>query len=136
MQAAALFALAGPVLGLFTLAFIWDDIRAAKMMLNPLGLNVAFAIGGGPAVFAGGVYCVLSLFCLFMFPRYVMSIWMSGTLGCVAGLVGSLGFFQVFFSKAPTENFFELFVLSATVGLMCGVLSGWLLPVGKTPQIL
>ena len=132
-QAIALFAVAGPFLGMFALALSFNGQGSLLGLFHPFALIGAFAIGGAPAVLAGTLYCAFSLTFAFLFPRVVVNLWWGALLGAVAGAAGAVGYFGHVLHEGPgfTANLTELARIGVVAGLMSGLLTGWLIPVGK-----
>jgi hypothetical protein len=130
-QSVAMFVFAGPLFPLFV--FAAQDVRSAFMFLNPLAAMGAYAVGGGPALLTGLVYCVLSLVFVRLKPNAAVGALHGAMLGALATVIAAGAFFDLVLPDGPdhASKVKELLSLSVPAGIAVGLLSGWLLPVGR-----
>jgi hypothetical protein len=129
----ALFAALGPLFGLFLLAINSGERDALLFALHPFFIAGAFAIGFVPALLAGLLYCILALAIISVARRATVHSWSGALLGAFAGGVAAAIFSRVLFAGAPdfSVKMAELIALCIPAGLVAGLVSGWLLPVGR-----
>ena len=128
----ALFAGLGPLFGLFLLAVNSGERGSLLFVFHPFFIAGAFAIGFVPALLAGLLYCVLALTVISVAPRATVRGWSGPLLGAFAGGVAAAIFSRFLFAGTPdfSVKMAELIALSIPAGLVAGLVSGWLLPVG------
>jgi hypothetical protein len=129
-QSVVFFVLVGPLVGLLAFAFGYDWEFCVPVWIPLMG---ALAIGGPAALIAGILYCGLALAVVFRFPTARVSAWLGAVLGAVAGLLGAIIYYRLILSGAPiySNKVSLLTSLAMPAGLISGLLSGWLFPVGR-----
>ena len=132
-QAVLVFLVFGPPVGLLALAYGGEPREPLWIVLHPFALIGAFAVGGPAALLAGLMYCGLSLAVVFILPRARVRAWSGALLGAVAALLGATVCYRLWLSSAPDylNKISQLAWLSLPAGVVAGLLSGWLLPVGR-----
>jgi hypothetical protein len=103
------------------------------MILHPFVLVGSFLIGIVPAALAGLLYCVLALLLVQQRPRAVISVWCGSLLGALAGAAGTSAFIWQLLRDNPNfiAKLTELVPIGTVSGLLCGLVAGYLFPVGK-----
>ena len=132
LTSVALFAALGPLFGNFLVAVNSGERDALLFAFHPFFIAGAFAIGFVPALLAGLLYCVLALTIISLARRPTIRCWSGALLGALAGGVAAAIFSQILFAGAPdlVVKMSELTSVCIPAGLMAGVVSGWLLPIG------
>lgn len=132
-QSVVAFVVVGPLVGLFVVACGTESRGALWIVLNPLGLAAAFMVGGPAAFLAGLTYGIVAIIVVFSFPGATVRAGSGALLGAVAGAIGAIIFYGIWLSGAPlySRKVLEFIQLSLPAGVITGLLSGWLLPVGK-----
>jgi hypothetical protein len=133
-QAVAVFVLAGPPIGLLTLAGVVAEKEPLSMVFNLMAIAGAFALGGPAAVITGFAYCGLALAVVYSFPLAKVRALLGALLGAIAAFLGAVVFYGVWLHSSSEVAL--LTRISIPAGVAAGLLSGWLLPVGKQPETL
>lgn len=133
-QSIGFFVILGPLLGLLMTASASDSRESLTFALHPFAIVGAFAVGGAPAVVAGLLYCISVLCLVAAFPRMTLGAVAGAAIGVVVGYGAAAAYFPVLLSGNPNRvvRIVEMANLSAGAGLICGLVSGWLLPVGRS----
>lgn len=133
-QSIAIFAILGPVGGLFLVAVLYKSSGDLAFAFHPFAIIGAFAVGGGPALIAGFLYCVAALGLVALFPQLKIRILAGAVIGVLAGYAGVWAYFHLVLQAGPSRaaRVDEVANLSSCVGLLCGAVSAWLVPVGRS----
>jgi hypothetical protein len=134
VQSFLMFAVAGPVIGLF--AFLLQNGPSRWSLFEvviPFGLIGAYVVGGPLAVITGLLHGFCCVALVAVFPRVVISVFAGAVLGfCVAALAIHVWAQLLLSIPAVREmRVREFLPLALGTSAVCGALSGWRYPVGR-----
>jgi hypothetical protein len=127
-QSIPIFLFAGPVLGLLMLNLTSDVKGSLAFTLHPLAIGTAFAVGGLPALFAGLLYCCITMILVYFFPNVIVGRSLGSLVGFFTGGVAATIFPFLF---GPNTDYLYWSTLSMASGLASGFIASWLVPVGR-----
>lgn len=132
-QSIAMFAFAGPIVGLLVLAARSEARGTFLAVMHPFAIIGAFSIGMAPAFLAGVLYCALTLVVVALFPKVSIGVLWGASLGALTGGVATATLSHLLLADTPNYSvkFNELVSLSIPAGVVAGIVCGWLLPVGR-----
>lgn len=123
-QAIPVFLVLGPLIGVAMLALSIGNGVPAFAVIG------AYAAGGPPALFAGLIYCALTLLLVAAFPRVLVRRSLGLGIGLIAGGFGGTSWFYIVTGDwSRTDS--SVLALSLVAGAGCGFIAGWLVPVGR-----
>ena len=135
-QSIGVFVILGPLLGLLMTASASESGGSLTFALHPLAIAGAFVLGGAPAGVAGLLYCISALGLVAAFPRLTLGKVAGAAIGVAVGYGAATAYFYVLLSGNPDRaiRVNEMAKLAAGAGLVCGFISAWLLPVGRSAR--
>lgn len=131
-QSIAIFVCAGPLLGLVMLAMTSSVKGGLAYVLHPFLLIGAFAGGGIPALLAGVLYCCVALALICMVHDLVIGTVAGAAIGFVAGGIAGVCYSELATTGIGSPAGMQIAVLSMAAGTVCGLMAGWLVPIGRS----
>lgn len=134
LQSIVLFTILGPMFGLIIMEILARSYSSPGTHGLPMlgRIIFAFILAAPLALTSGAMYCIVAMAAVVAFPRLTVGTLGGATIGAVVGFCVTLGSFVLFRNVNVSDVLSALpRTLLVGPGLLCGLLSGWLLPVGR-----